>query len=63
MPTTIDLARRASVSDCMSFADAGLGLAGHELSDPLLRSILEQNLSGELTDEEAAAEARVHLLG
>lgn len=41
----------------MAFADAALGAAGHEISDPALREIRRRVIRGELTAEEGIASA------
>lgn len=41
------------VAERIAFADAALALAGHEVTDPVLRNILEQQARHELTGEEA----------
>lgn len=47
----------------MAFADAALGAAGHEVSDPELRAISRRVAAGEITGDEAAALVRTQLLG
>ena len=45
----------AEVERRMSFADAALGAAGHEVTDPELRELSRQVAAGRLTAEEAIA--------
>lgn len=45
----------AEVERRIRFADAVLGAAGHEVTDPALRELSRQVASGELTAEEAIA--------
>lgn len=40
------------VAEKMAFVDAGLGLAGHEITDPYLRQLLERQSQGEISAEE-----------
>ncbi|MFB2580888.1 antitoxin VbhA family protein [Herbiconiux sp. P15] len=47
----------------MSFADAALGAAGHEVTDPALRAISRRLAAGEVTGDEAAALVKAQLLG
>jgi hypothetical protein len=42
----------------VAFADAALGVAGHSLSDPVLRDILRQVVAGQITREQGAELAR-----
>lgn len=44
----------------LAFADAGVDLAGHEITDPMLRDIVEHVAGHEITADEAVAEARRH---
>ncbi|MCL2467441.1 MAG: hypothetical protein FWF02_13890 [Micrococcales bacterium] len=45
----------------IAFADAALGMAGHDLSDPVLRDILRQVVAGQITREQGAELARRHV--
>jgi len=45
----------------MSFADAALGAAGHEVADPALRELSRRVADGTLTAEEAIARAVEHI--
>ena len=56
-------AEDARVADRLAFADAALALAGHEVSDPALRAILERATRHEITGDEAVAEIRRHIQG
>lgn len=49
--------------DRLAFSDAALALAGHEVSDPALRSITERAARGDLTADEAIAAARRRVQG
>lgn len=53
----------AEVERRMSFADAALGAAGHEVTDPALRAISRRLAAGEVTGDEAAALVKAQLLG
>jgi hypothetical protein len=53
----VDVERR------MSFADAALGAAGHEVTDPAVRAISRRLAAGEITGDEAAALVKAKLLG
>ena len=51
----------AEVERRMSFADAALGAAGHEVADPTLRDLSRQVAAGTLTAEEAIARGVAHI--
>ena len=53
----------AEVERRLSFADAALGAAGHEVTDPALRAISRRLAAGEVTGDEAAALVKAQLLG
>jgi hypothetical protein len=53
----------AEIERRMSFADAALGAAGHEVTDPELRAISRRVAAGEVTGDEAAALVKAQLLG
>ncbi|WP_440711743.1 hypothetical protein [Herbiconiux sp. YIM B11900] len=53
----VDVERR------MSFADAALGAAGHEVTDPAVRAISRRLAAGEVSGDEAAALVKAQLLG
>ncbi|MCS5735670.1 antitoxin VbhA family protein [Herbiconiux daphne] len=54
---------QADVERRMSFADAALGAAGHEITDPAVRAISRRLAAGEVTGDEAAALVKAQLLG
>ena len=54
---------QADVDEHLAFADAALALAGHEVSDPAVRAILERQARHELTGDEARAAIRRHVQG
>jgi hypothetical protein len=45
----------------ISFADAALGAAGHEVTDPYLRALQRRVILGELTAEAAIAAGIAHI--
>ena len=47
-------------AELMDFADGALGAAGHEVTDPAMRELLERVARREITAEEAVATARDH---
>lgn len=51
------------VQERMAFADAGLAMAGHQITDPMLRDIVERSARHAITAEEAIAAARLHVQG
>ena len=52
-----------TAEDRLAFADAALALAGHEVIDPALRTIVERAAGHELTGDEARAAIRRHVQG
>ncbi|NQX37079.1 hypothetical protein [Herbiconiux sp. VKM Ac-2851] len=60
---TAPAADEADVERRMSFADAALGAAGHEVTDPTVRAISRRLAAGEVTGDEAAALVKSQLLG
>lgn len=50
-------------ADRVAFADVALALAGHEVTDPALRAIVERAARDELTGDEAVAAIRRHVQG
>lgn len=54
---------RVSAQERVDFADAALGAAGHEVTDPVLRGLMERYARGELTLEEAQAAGRALIFG
>ena len=45
----------------ISFADAALGAAGHQVTDPILNGLARQAAGGTLTTEEAIARGLKHI--
>ncbi|SDZ06447.1 hypothetical protein [Herbiconiux ginsengi] len=60
---TAPVVDEADVERRMSFADAALGAAGHEVTDPAVRAISRRLAAGEVTGDEAAALVKAQLLG
>ncbi len=54
---------KSAAEDRLAFADAALAVAGHEVTDPVLRAILERAARGDLTGDEARDEIRSHVQG
>ena len=54
---------QAEVDTRLSFARAALGVAGHEVTDPVLKYLLERVAREEITAEQAVADARRHVQG
>ncbi len=63
MTTTRTAPSQAEADKRLSFARAALGVAGHEVTDPVLKDLLDQVARGEITAEQAVAEARRHIQG
>lgn len=61
-PLKVEQASEADVARHLSFADGALGAAGHEVTDPYLRELVERQVRGELTGEEARALGVKHVL-
>lgn len=57
-PAAAQRSSRTKAGDRLAFSDAALALAGHQVSHPALRSITERAARGDLTAEDAIAEAR-----
>lgn len=55
------LVTQAAVREAMSFADAALALAGHTVTDAYIRDLLEQCLSGQISDAEYLAQVIQHI--
>lgn len=53
---TAPVVAEAEVERRLGFADAALGAAGHEVTDPELRRLSRRVAAGELTAEEAIAQ-------
>lgn len=51
------------VDRAMSFADAALGAAGREVTDPIVRDLARQVAPGGIAIDDAAARAKKYLLG
>lgn len=60
---TVDDARFVDAEARVQFADAALALAGHEVTDPVLRELLEQVTREEISADEAVAAMRRHVQG
>lgn len=45
----------------MSFADAALGAAGHEVTDPALRELRRRSIRGDITTDETIALGIAHI--
>lgn len=58
---TAPVVDEAEVERRMSFADAALGAAGHEVADPALRDLSRQVAVGTLTADEAIARGVAHI--
>ena len=53
----------AQVKERLAFATAGLALAGHEITDPVLLDILERAARHQITSDEAITQIRHHIQG
>ena len=49
--------------EIIDYADAALALAGHEITDPFSRELLERQATGEITGDEARRIFRERFLG
>lgn len=58
-----DLASSAEVEEHVAFADAALSLAGHAITDPVLRDLMVCVARGEMSAEEAVVAMRCHVQG
>lgn len=47
----------------IAFADAALAVAGHEVTDPTLRTVMKRVAQGELSGDAAIAAMRQHIQG
>lgn len=54
---------RTDPADRVAFSDAALALAGHEVTDPDLRAIVERAARDELTGDGSVAAIRRHAQG
>ncbi|WP_029067971.1 hypothetical protein [Jonesia quinghaiensis] len=50
-------------ADRLAFAEAALGAAGHEVTDPYLRELLAQHARGEISGDQARELGRKHISG
>jgi hypothetical protein len=48
----------AGVAEAMAFVDAALAVAGHEITDPWSRELMERVARREVTGDQAVAEIR-----
>lgn len=55
--------RDAEIAEGVAFVDAALAAAGHEVTDPWSRRVLERVVRGELTGDNAVAVIRRHFQG
>jgi hypothetical protein len=53
-------AASAAVEQAVALADAALGAAGHEVTDPFTRSVWHDVASGAITDDEGEARIMAH---
>lgn len=51
------------MQDHLVFAEAALALAGHQVTDPVLRRIIESVARHEITEDEAILAIRQHVQG
>lgn len=55
--------RTVTPEEALAFVEAGMGLAGHTITDPYINNLLRQCAYGELTSEEYSRLCREHILG
>lgn len=55
------LAVQSAVREAVSFADTALALAGHTVTDAHIRDLLEQCLSGQISDAEYITQVTEHI--
>ena len=55
------LVTQAAVHEAIAFADAAHALAGHAVTDAHIRDLLEQCLSGQISDAEYIAQVIQHI--
>lgn len=53
----------AEAAGRLSFVQAALGAAGHEVTDPVLKELLARQARGEISGDEARELGRRHILG
>ena len=58
-----DTVSEAEINRRIAFADAALGAAGHEVTDPQTRELARQVAAGKLTGDEAVAHAIARVTG
>lgn len=67
MPTpathTDDSTNPITPEESLKFAEAGMNLAGHVITDPHLQELLRQYAYGEISPEECKAAGMRHILG
>ena len=51
----------AEIKRCLDFADAALGAAGHQVTDPVLRALSRQVAAGTLSSEDAIVRSLAHI--
>lgn len=62
-PVTTTHPTQVEVDERLAFADAALALAGHEVTDPVLRALMERVARGEMTGDDAVVAMRRHVQG
>ena len=58
---TVPAVAESEVERRMSFADAALGAAGHEVTDPVLRELRRRAIRGDMTTDEAISAGIAHI--
>ncbi len=58
MTTTRTASTSVEVEERLAFAEAGLALAGHQVTDPFVRDLGERVARQEITADQAVAEIR-----
>ena len=53
----------AEAAERLAFAQAALGAAGHEVTDPYLTDVLARHARGEISGDEARELSRAHIIG
>ncbi|QPK81017.1 hypothetical protein G7Y41_08215 [Schaalia sp. ZJ405] len=54
---------KSDAKERIAFADAALALAGHEVTDPVVRDLMGRLARDEMTGDEAVAALRRHIQG
>lgn len=62
-PVTTTHPTQVEVDERLAFADAALALAGHQVTDPVLRALMERVARGEMTGDDAVVAMRRHVQG